>query len=78
MAGHEHDHDLPPSVPDALEDLEVAVRLLGNRAQQADLKAQARTQLESLIGVYPSKKKAARWKVALKGLAREMRGMQDP
>lgn len=70
--------ELPPRIPEQLAELDQAVALLGNRAQQEKLKSEAAARLVALIGEYPiSKKLAARWKAALKGLARDIREMGD-
>ena len=51
---------LPPRLPQNEEELKRAIILLGNR-KQVELKIDARRQLESLIGVYPTIKQAALW-----------------
>jgi hypothetical protein len=53
------------SLPQNEEDLKRAIILLGNR-KQVELKTDARRQLESLIGVYPTIKEAALWKRVLR------------
>ena len=56
---------LPPRLPQSEEELKRAIILLGNR-KQVELKSEARRQLESLIGVYPTIKEAAVWKRVLR------------
>ena len=56
---------LPPRLPQSEEDLKRAIILLGNR-KQVELKTDARRQLESLIGVYPTIQEAALWKRVLR------------
>jgi hypothetical protein len=56
---------LPPRLPQNEEELNRAIILLGNR-KQVELKTDARRQLESLIGVYPTIKEAALWKRLLR------------
>ena len=56
---------LPPRLPQNEEELKRAIILLGNR-KQVELKTDARRQLESLIGVYPTVKEAALWKRVLR------------
>jgi len=56
---------LPPRLPQNEEELKRAIILLGNR-KQVELKTDARRQLESLIGVYPTIKEAALWKRVLR------------
>lgn len=56
---------LPPRLPRSEEDLNRTIILLGNR-KQTELNAQARRELESLIGVYPTVKEAALWKRVLR------------
>ena len=56
---------VPPRLPQNEEELKRAIILLGNR-KQVDLKTDARRQLESLIGVYPTVKEAALWKRVLR------------
>jgi hypothetical protein len=55
----------PPRLPQNEEELKRAIILLGNR-KQVELKTDARRQLESLIGVYPTIKEAALWKRVLR------------
>jgi len=52
---------LPPRLPQNEAELKRTIILLGNR-KQVELKTEARRQLESLIGVYPTIKEAALWK----------------
>lgn len=52
---------LPPRLPQTEAELKRAIILLGNR-KQVELKTEARHELESLIGVYPTIKEAALWK----------------
>ena len=56
---------LPPRLPQNEEELKRAIILLGNR-KQVELKTDARRQLESLIGVYPTIKEATLWKRVLR------------
>ena len=56
---------LPPRLPQNEEELKRAIILLGNR-KQVELKTDARRQLESLIGVYPTIKEAGLWKRVLR------------
>lgn len=56
---------LPPRLPQNEEELKRTIILLGNR-KQVELKTDARRQLESLIGVYPTIKEAALWKRVLR------------
>ena len=49
---------LPTRLPQNEAELKRAIILLGNR-KQVELKTDARRQLESLIGVYPTIKEAA-------------------
>jgi hypothetical protein len=59
----------PPSLPPRLQQNEAELKrtiiLLGNR-KQVELKTDARRQLESLIGVYPTIKEATLWKRVLR------------
>jgi hypothetical protein len=61
---------LPPRLPQSEEDLKRAIILLGNR-KQVELTTDARRQLESLIGVYPTIKEAALWKRVLRRACKE-------
>ena len=56
---------LPPRLPQSEEELKRAIILLGNR-KQVELKSDARRQLETLIGVYPTVKEATLWKRVLR------------
>jgi len=56
---------LPPRLPQNEAELKRTIILLGNR-KQVELKTEARRQLESLIGVYPTIKEAALWKRVLR------------
>ena len=56
---------LPPRLPRNEAELKRTIILLGNR-KQTELKAGARRELESLIGVYPTVKEAALWKRVLR------------
>ena len=56
---------LPPRLPQNEAELKRAIILLGNR-KQVELKTDARRQLESLIGVYPTIKEATLWKRVLR------------
>lgn len=56
---------LPPRLPQNEGELKRAIILLGNR-KQVELKTDARRQLESLIGFYPTIKEAALWKRVLR------------
>jgi len=56
---------LPPRLPQNEEELKRTIILLGNR-KQVELKTDARRQLESLIGVYPTIQEAALWKRVLR------------
>jgi hypothetical protein len=47
---------LPPRLPQNEAELKRTIILLGNR-KQVELKTEARRQLESLIGVYPTMKR---------------------
>jgi len=55
----------PPRLPQNEEELRRTIILLGNR-KQVELKTDARRQLESLIGVYPTIKEATLWKRVLR------------
>jgi hypothetical protein len=57
------DISLPPRLPRNEAELNRTIILLGNR-KQVELNAEARRQLETLIGVYPTVKEAALWKRA--------------
>jgi len=61
---------LPPQLPQNEAELKRAIILLGNR-KQVELKTDARRQLESLIGVYPTIKEAALWKRVLRRACKE-------
>ena len=61
---------LPPRLPQNEEELKRTIILLGNR-KQVELKTDARRQLESLIGVYPTIKEAALWKRVLRRACKE-------
>lgn len=56
---------LPPRLPQNEAELNRTIILLGNR-KQVELNSDARRQLESLIGVYPTIKEAALWKRVLR------------
>jgi hypothetical protein len=56
---------LPPRLPQTTQELNRCLTLLGNR-KQVELKAHARRELESLIGVYPTVKEAGLWKRVLR------------
>jgi hypothetical protein len=56
---------LPPRLPQNEAELRRTIILLGNR-KQVELKTDARRQLESLIGVYPTIKEATLWKRVLR------------
>jgi hypothetical protein len=56
---------LPPRLPQNEEELNRTIILLGNR-KQVELNSNARRELESLIGVYPTIKQAALWKRVLR------------
>lgn len=55
----------PPRVPEARQDLDRAIMLLGSRQTQ-ELRQAARVELETLLGQYPSPEVAASWKKLLK------------
>lgn len=57
--------EFPPRVPEALAELDRAIMLLGSRQTQ-DLRPKARTELELLVGAYPSTRQATAWKRLLK------------
>ena len=61
---------LPPRLPQNEAELKRTIILLGNR-KQVELKTDARRQLESLIGVYPTIKEAALWKRVLRRACQE-------
>ena len=61
---------LPPRLPQNQAELERTIILLGNR-KQVELKTDARSRLESLIGVYPTIKEAALWKRVLRRACQE-------
>lgn len=56
---------LPPRLPQNEAELKRTIILLGNR-KQVELTTDARRQLESLIGVYPTIKEAVLWKRVLR------------
>jgi hypothetical protein len=56
---------LPPRLPQTKRELDRCLILLGNR-KQVELRTQARRELESLIGVYPTVSEAALWKRMLR------------
>jgi hypothetical protein len=56
---------LPPRLPQNEAELKRTIILVGNR-KRVELKTDARRQLESLIGVYPTIKEAALWKRVLR------------
>jgi hypothetical protein len=60
---------LPPRLPQNEAELNRTIILLGNR-KQVELNTDARRQLESLIGVYPTIKEAALWKRVLRRACR--------
>ncbi len=62
---------LPPRLPRNEAELKRSIILLGNR-KQTELKASARRELESLIGVYPTVKEAALWKRVLRRACQEV------
>ena len=65
---------LPPRMPQNRQELDRSIILLGNRKQN-ELSAEARRELESLLGVYPTIKEAAIWKRELRRAFN--RGNQD-
>jgi hypothetical protein len=56
---------LPPRLPRTRRELQRSIILLGNRKQN-ELNADARGELESLIGIYPTLKEAVLWKRELR------------
>jgi hypothetical protein len=56
---------LPPRLPQNRQELDRSIILLGNRKQN-ELSTEARSELESLIGVYPTLEEAATWKRELR------------
>ncbi len=56
---------LPPRLPRNEADLNRTIILLGNR-KQTELNAGARSEMERLIGIYPTLKEAALWKRVLR------------
>jgi hypothetical protein len=65
---------LPPRLPQNRQELDRSIILLGNRKQN-ELSAEARRELEILIGVYPTLKEAAIWKRELRRVVN--RAIQD-
>ncbi len=61
---------VPLKLPSASEDLQRLICLLGNRTK-GELKAKARQEIESLIGIYPTAEQAALWKHNLKQLLKD-------
>jgi hypothetical protein len=61
---------LPPRLPRDERELHRTITLLGSR-KQTELNSRARSELESLIGVYPSAKEAALWKQVLRRAMQE-------
>ena len=62
----------PPSVPETLPTLDLAVRLLGNLAQNGRLTPKKCEKLKELVGASPNAVQAAVWKKVLKGLRSDM------
>ena len=56
---------LPPRLPQNSQELDRSIILMGNRRQN-ELSADARRELECLIGVYPTLKEATIWKRELR------------
>lgn len=56
---------LPPRLPQNEVELKRTIILLGNR-KQVELRYEARRELETLIGVYPTIKEATLWKRILR------------
>jgi hypothetical protein len=61
--------NLPPKLPGTSEALQRAILLLGNRTK-SELGDKSKTELENLIGAYPTSEQAALWKQVLKQLAK--------
>lgn len=73
MTQQHEDLELPPVVPGDAASLQCAIALLGNRAA-GPLTKKPRRELIDLVGVYPSSEvQAARWKFALKTLAKGLK-----
>ena len=63
-------YQLPPRLPQSVEELELTIKLLGNR-KRAELGIPTQNKLKRLIGVYPTCKEAALWKRILRRVCRE-------
>jgi hypothetical protein len=61
---------LPAKMPTTVDELNRAICLLGNRVA-SDLKGKTKSELISIIGVYPTVEQASYWKQAFKKLLKE-------
>ena len=55
----------PPCIPEAQDELERAIMLLGHAARD-DLRSGPEAELRALVGAYPNRDQAQIWKSALK------------
>lgn len=60
--------ELPPLVPQTLEQLDRAIVLLGNRSRGEELRLVVLSELVGLVGRYPDPATALQWKSALKSI----------
>jgi len=64
--------ELPPRVPEELPELDRALQLLGAFCRAGRIKDKHRTELETLIGCWPSQQLASHWKTHLKEIRRDL------
>ena len=64
--------DLPPKVPEELEELDRVLQLLGAVCQAGRIKDKYRRELENLLGCQVTQQLAAHWKTHLKEIRRDL------
>lgn len=62
--------ELPPRLPQNEEELDLAIRMLGNR-KRCELGLPAQNRLKRMLGTYPTLKQASLWKRILRRVCRE-------
>ena len=63
---------MPPRVPEAVDELELAVKLVGALAKGQKLKPANLERLQQLLGAVPTPRLAAEWKRELKVLRKDL------
>ncbi len=69
--GSLNDGKLPPRLPQTEDELDLAIKLLGNR-KHCELGLTAQNKLKNLLGIYPTVKQASLWKRTLRRVYREL------